>query len=319
MKRMMKILRVVGATGFVSAVLAYLVFRRQKYEAIQGLGKNSQMIDTAFGPVEFAVRGEGAAVLVCHGGGGGYDQGLFLAWPEAGFRFIAPSRPGYLRTPLETGRTFEGQADAYAALLDALGIHSVAVMGTSGGGPSALQFALRYPERCWGIVLLSAISLPIPAFPFVMQQVTEKIIPYFDFIPWLMFNTPLLFALIDRGTRAQIGGDAAKKAALRGLMRTMFPVSLRVAGAFNDVREIARMRPYQLEGVCAPALVIHGDRDTIVPFEQGQWSAGTIPNARLIPIKGGQHFSFITHHEIVRPAVRAFLRSHAPGRGSETS
>ncbi len=313
-----KIVKTAGMiTGALSAFLTYWVFRRQKHEALTNLRENSQIIKTACGPVEYSMTGEGATVLVCHGGGGGYDQGLLFSYPGYGFQFVAPSRSGYLRTPLETGQTIEAQADAYVALLDALEIRNVAVFGTSGGGPSAIQFALRYPYRCWGIILVSAISQPIPEFPLVMQQVTEKIIPYFDFIPWMMFNTPIFYLLIDRATRSQIRNDTRKKSMLKRLMKSMFPVSLRANGALNDVRQIAKMPIYPMEKITAPALVIHGERDSIVPYSQGLWSASTIPEAQFLPIKNGEHFSFITHIEMIKPAVIRFLRAHAPSSPSD--
>jgi pimeloyl-ACP methyl ester carboxylesterase len=87
----------------------------------------------------------------------------------------------------------------------------------------------------------------------------------------------------------------------------------------NDVREIAQMDPFRLEEISAPALVIHGDGDTIVPFEQGAWSGRTISNAEFIPIQGGQHFCAITHHEVVKPAVIAFLKANAPTPGVNAS
>ena len=56
-------------------------------------------------------------------GRGGFDQGLELGdgLVRAGFRLIAPSRFGYLRTPLPADASAEAQADAHASLLDALG------------------------------------------------------------------------------------------------------------------------------------------------------------------------------------------------------
>ncbi len=60
-------------------------------------------------------------VLSVHGTPGGYDQRLGMD----GFRILAPSRPGYLRTPIDAGRTPREQADVYAALLDALSIDEV--------------------------------------------------------------------------------------------------------------------------------------------------------------------------------------------------
>jgi pimeloyl-ACP methyl ester carboxylesterase len=309
-KRLVK--TIVGITGAVSMFLTYLTFRRQKKEAVTELLESSRIIQTACGPIEYASIGDGETVLICHGGGGGYDQGLLFSWPNSGFQFVAPSRPGYLGTPLETGESFEAQADAYAALLDALDVYQVAVLAASGGGPSALQFALHHPDRCWGVILLSAISQSTPAFPFFMQQITEKVIPRFDFIPWVILNTSILDILIDRNTRSQIGSDVHKKSLLKKMMRTLFPASLRVEGMLNDIKQIAKMPIYPLEEISAPALVIHGDKDSIVPFTQGRWSAGTIPDSEFLPIENGDHLSFITHKEIIEPAVLEFLESHAP-------
>jgi pimeloyl-ACP methyl ester carboxylesterase len=120
----------------------------------------SRVAETAAGPIEYARVGQGPAVLVIHGCPGGYDQGLIATKlaPSDEFTFISPSRPGYLRTPLHVGLTPEAQADSYAALLDALGISQAAIIGISGGAPSALQFALRHPGRCWGLVTVCAVA-----------------------------------------------------------------------------------------------------------------------------------------------------------------
>ena len=67
---------------------------------------------------------------------------------------IAVSRFGYLRTPLPKDASAAAQADAHACLLDALNIKRAAVLGTSAGGPSSLQFALRHPDRTAALVLL---------------------------------------------------------------------------------------------------------------------------------------------------------------------
>jgi pimeloyl-ACP methyl ester carboxylesterase len=140
----------VGLGGFIS-------WRRRVLAQVL---RGSEIAETAKGPVEFAIAGTGPVILQLHGGASGYDQTLALSWDlhEAGFRVLSPSRPGYLRTPLTSGASPEQAADSLAGLLDVLSIDSVCVMGTSGGGPMALQFALRHPERVWGLVLQAAIS-----------------------------------------------------------------------------------------------------------------------------------------------------------------
>ena len=76
-----------------------------------------------------------------HGTPGGYDLALAVAglFAGSGLRVIAPSRSGYLRTPLSVGRTPAEQGDAALALLEHLGTEKAAVAGVSGGGMAAVQ------------------------------------------------------------------------------------------------------------------------------------------------------------------------------------
>ena len=136
---------------------AFLSWRRRLLSQVL---RGSEIAETAKGRVEFARVGTGPVILNFHGGATGYDQTLALSWNlhQAGFAVLTPSRPGYLRTPLVTGPAPEQAADAVAGLLDVLGLDKVGVIGTSGGGATALQFALRHPERVWGLVLQSAVT-----------------------------------------------------------------------------------------------------------------------------------------------------------------
>lgn len=71
---------------------------------------SSQVIRTNSGPIEYTTVGDGYPVLVVHGAGGGYDQGLILAQFEGDdFRRIAISRFGYLRTPLPANASPAGK------------------------------------------------------------------------------------------------------------------------------------------------------------------------------------------------------------------
>src|SRR5215218_9054297 len=103
MKSVMKaaVMLALGAAG----VGTYLAFRADMRDARARLLAGSRVVSTARGPVEVTDVGDGAAVLVVHGTGGGFDQGMNIArgfmgeWGE-GFRRIAVSRFGYLRTPM---------------------------------------------------------------------------------------------------------------------------------------------------------------------------------------------------------------------------
>ena len=109
-------------------------------------------------PVEYLDQGEGPAVLLVHGIFGGHDAALRLAEPGvlAGYRLIAPSRFGYLGTPMPAEPSVGLQADTHAALLDKLGVDRVVALAGSAGTTSALELALRHPERVAGLILLSS-------------------------------------------------------------------------------------------------------------------------------------------------------------------
>ena len=73
---------------------------------------------------------------------------------EHGYRLIAPSRFGYLGSGRPQNAFPAVQADALAWLVAHLGEEKVVVVGGSAGSLSALQFALRHPERTQALVLV---------------------------------------------------------------------------------------------------------------------------------------------------------------------
>ncbi|MCU0966307.1 MAG: alpha/beta hydrolase, partial [Burkholderiaceae bacterium] len=164
------------SAGALLAVLALgvgalaLEFRRDLHAQHQRVQGGSRVLQTACGEIEFAQSGpaDAPALLLVHGSGGGFDQGLMLGHSLApqGVRLIAPSRFGYLRSPLPADPSGERQADHLACLLDALGLPDAVVMGVSAGAVSALHFAVRHPQRTRALVLVvPAVYRPDPAVP----------------------------------------------------------------------------------------------------------------------------------------------------------
>ena len=101
--------------GFVA--LTYLRCYREMRAAKSRLLAGSTVLKTGHGEIEYAVEGEGTPLLVLHGAGGGYDQGLWhgkLAM-GGGYKFIAVSRYGYLRTPVSSNPSINTQAATYKA------------------------------------------------------------------------------------------------------------------------------------------------------------------------------------------------------------
>ena len=262
-------------------------------------------------------------MLLLHGAMGGYDQahhlGLAALGPE-GFRRIAPSRPGYLGTPLARGTTPEQQADLYAALLDALSIARAAAIAVSGGGQSALQFALRHPGRCSALVMISACSATLTGpVPFRFRMMT------------LMARFPVLLAALNRRAAAnpaalarraipdpvlceQTLRDPETGPLLRAHLASVSDrMPARLPGTRNDIANARAHFDYPLAAIATPALIVHGTADEAVPFAHAQRLAATLPGAELLTIPGGMHTSLFTHRALIQARVRTFIETNARG------
>ena len=152
--RRIAILIAIVVVGLSASI--YTSYLRDIHRAQERISIGSRIAETRCGPIEYGVGGDGPPVLFVHGAGGGFDQGLDFGRTlvASGFRVIAMSRFGYLRTPLPADASAAAQADAHACLLDALGIPYAAVIGGSAGAPSSLQLALRHPDRVSRLVLV---------------------------------------------------------------------------------------------------------------------------------------------------------------------
>jgi pimeloyl-ACP methyl ester carboxylesterase len=290
--------------GIAALYVRFLIWR---HSVIAELATHSTVVMTKRGPVEYASYGQGPPVLIVHGSPGGYDQIydlLRITIPHPAQRFIIPSRPGYLRTPLWVGRTPEQQADAFAALLDAIHVDRVAVIGGSGGGPSALRFALQYPDRCNALVLESAVTRAWQAAP-PPGGIAGLASTAFD----TEFGRWLLTGLIVRSVLGSHASDPLMSSELRSAIRTTYPFALRQAGYDNDVQQYRSLPDWPLERIRCPTLIIHGNADTTVPYAHAEF-AHRIPGSRLVTIAGGNHFAGITNPGEIAAAEASFLPGH---------
>ena len=306
--------------GVVTALLAvvalaYRVDINRQYGRVQG---KTSLVPSPYGDIEYREGGVGPDVLVVHGSGGGYDQGELIAQAVLGdqFHWIAPSRFGYLRSTFHAGATFDDQARAYAALLDHLGIQRVAVVAMSQGGPSALLFALLYPDRVSSLTLISCGVTPLAGED--QGQANQKgttLVTAFqhDELYWLVTH------LFNKQFMTLMGADEVVVAGLtpqqlelvRLTIDDMNPASLRSAGVvFDNTRPKPGAR---IAGIQAPTLVIHATDDTLQLYENGAFAAATIPGARLLRFERGGHLLIFVEQAAVRAAIQAHIRQHVEG------
>ena len=145
-----------GAGVAIPAFGLFLRYRRDLNAARPRLAAvERHVISTQWGAVEYAERGDGDPVLVVHGIYQNCVGGLLSVRDQCfDRRVIAPSRFGYLGSSMPPNATPAAQADAFAALLDALKIDQIDVIGLSAGATSALQLALRYPQKVKHLAVL---------------------------------------------------------------------------------------------------------------------------------------------------------------------
>jgi pimeloyl-ACP methyl ester carboxylesterase len=287
---------ILGSMVLVVVIPAGLVYRHYQADisqSIQRIMSGGKMIETACGPIEYTEYGQGAPVLIVHGAGGGYDQGEYFAKIIGGnYRWIAPSRFGFLGEPVPEGADSAKQADTYACLLDALGIEQVGVVGVSMGGPSSLEFALRYPQRTKSLVMISAASHAIPPRPAVLAAVFNVF--QNDFVFWSMVHLSpkgLLAALgVPMDVQKQLSPQEA--AQLNDFLGSIVPMGARENGQ-NLEQHMSEYDAEQIRNIHAPTLVLHARDDTLVSFEQGEFTAQNIPGAQLIPMEKGGHLALM--------------------------
>jgi len=310
---------VVALVPVLLAAAALAAFRHDMADAYRRIGSGSQVARVPQGDIEYAVGGgSGPPVLVVHGSGGGFDQGELLARAALGdgWRWIAPSRFGYLRSTLRDGATFDDQADAYACLLDHLGIARVAVVALSHGGPSALLFAVRHPRRVSSLTLISAgVAAQDGAAQQQASRQGDALTAIFqqDWRYWL-------FTKVLRKTfLGLMGVDSAVAAALTTEQRRladevidgMNPVSRRAAGTRFDNR--AAMPNRRITAIRAPTLVLHARDDTLQLFDHAEYAAAHIPGARLVAFDRGGHLLLAVERDAVMEATTGHIRAHAGG------
>lgn len=300
----------------LGAGLLALEFRRDLQAQRLRVQSGSRVLHTACGDVEFAESGpaDAPALLLVHGSGGGFDQALELGRSLAppGVRLIAPSRFGYLRSPLPADPSGERQADHLACLLDALGLADAAVMGVSAGAVSALHFAVRHPQRTRALLLVvPAVYRPDPAVPmpaWALRLLDASVSA--DLPLWLLARLVPATArqlVLATPPDAYAAAEAEEQRRADTMLAQIQPVSLRRHGLANDSRLTTGAARVALESIRAPTLCISARDDGFGTFESARYSCQHIPGGRFLGFDAGGHL-LLGHRAEVVAAVEALLR-----------
>jgi pimeloyl-ACP methyl ester carboxylesterase/mannose-6-phosphate isomerase-like protein (cupin superfamily) len=244
-------------------------------------------------PVAYSDRGTGRTYLLLHGGAGpqsvtDFADRLAAAGPT---RVIVPVHPGFSGTPRPDGlSSIAGLARLYTALLEAMDLTGVTVVGNSIGGWIAAEMALAGSARITAAVLIDAVGIEVPGHPIAdffsltLDQVAE--LSYQDPGPFRVDPTAMSAeqqaAMADnRAALAVYGGTAMADPGLRGRLGQM----------------------------SVPTLVLWGDSDRIVDPGYGRAYADAIPGAEFRILAATGHVPQIETPGQLLGAIQGFAAS----------
>lgn len=234
----------------------------------------------------------GAAVVFSHGAlldSSMWDTQIAELSPE--FRTVAWND----RT--DAGHTAWDSARDLLALLDALGISRAVLVGHSQGGFVSLRAALLAPERVAALVLIDAMAT---AWPAEAVEQMGGVRDGFAAAGPEAVAPGLLPALIGRADLHD-----AWLAKWRAQPRQRLADTMSVLISADDVRD-------RLPAITAPALVVHGENDPIIPLAAGRDLHAALPGATdLLIVPGAMHTPALSHPDVLGPVLRGFVAEHA--------
>ena len=247
------------------------------------------------------VSGGGPDLVLLHGWGmNAAVWGELAAELARHFRLHCVDLPGHGASPACAPCTLDALADLLAAALP----RRVAVCGWSFGGQVALNWALRKPEQIERLVLLAAT----PRFVRGAQWdcgIDAAVLD--DFACGLAHDYR---ATLQRFLALQARGDAHPRIVLRRLREHLLArgePDVAALGAGLRLLKESDLRD-RLERIAQPALILHGERDTLVPPAAGAYLQRVLPHAVIEVFAGTAHALFIAQPQRTARRIVEFCR-----------
>lgn len=175
------------------------------------------------------------------------------------------------------------RVDDMRAVMDSAGVERAHLFGQSGGGPTAVLFAVTYPERVDGLILFGSGAR-------VTRQEHQD-------DPAMLERSIDLMTDVWGSPELRIFEAFAPSLANDPGMRAWWPRYERAAADRDSLRELIEINSEVdvsdvLEQVAVPTLVVHRVGDAAVPIELGREVAERIPGAELVELPGDDHYGF---------------------------
>lgn len=256
--------------------------------------------------------GEGPVVTFSHGwplNSDAWDgQLLFLA--QNGFRVVAHDRRGHGRSSQSwSGNDMNGYADDLAAVIEALDLTEVTLVGHSTGGGEVARYIGRHgTNRVAAAVLVAAVppillksstnpeGLPIEVFDTLRSSLAKDRSQFYRDLAVMFYGANRPDANVSQGTLDQFW---------------LWSMQAGLKNAYDSIKAFSETDfTEDLKRIDVPTLVIHGEDDQIVPIKNSaKKTARLIPGAQEIYYPGKPHGLTATHQDEVNTDLLKFLRS----------
>lgn len=231
----------------------------------------------------YKAQGSGRPYLLLHGGAGPQSMAGLAAALSANGHVVAPVHPGFAGTSRpDWFNRIPDLATAYLALIEALSLEDVVLVGNSIGGWIAAEMALRASPRISAMVLLNACGIEGGiADPMKLEPRKRAACAFHD---------PARYALIP-DTPEAAAAMAANQQTLRVYAGEPFMHDPALRG--------------RLSALALPSVVVWGESDRIVDLDYGRRFAQAIPDARFVPVPEAGHFPQIEQLDRVMELIEA--------------
>jgi pimeloyl-ACP methyl ester carboxylesterase len=240
-------------------------------------------------------------VLLLHGQPGhGRDWDRVAAALGSRWRPIAIDRPGW--DGRSTAADVAGNALAAVRSLDEAGVSRATIAGHSWGAAVAAWVASAYPKRVDALVL-AAPSANRASLVWLDQLLGAPGVGYG--LGAAALGGPgyaLALAPVRRAVARSLALDERYLASIGALLRTPAAwrsFSFEQRALVRDLPELER----RVAGISAPATILAGDRDRIVPLSSARLLAKQIPGAKLLVLPGAGHLLAARHPERIAEAI----------------
>jgi 3-oxoadipate enol-lactonase len=248
----------------------------------------------------YEIHGEGAAVVLAHGGGGNH-----LSWWQQipvfskHFRCLTFDHRGFGSSrDLPDGPGADAFVEDLRQLLDQVGIERAALVSQSMGGWTSLGFASRYPERVSALALCDTTGgIDDPEVAREMKALSATL-------------QGGLAAVLQRAYSSEF---PKREPAKRFLYQEISALNVNVPP--NLLTKLNAMR-HKVEPIIerrTPTLLLVGEEDQVTPAKTMQLLAARLPHAHFVTIPGAGHSVYFERPDEFNKIVIEFLRTAIPG------